>query len=115
MPKQIKDKITNKITISVPSDFDEVQYETIKHHHYITGNFKKSHKFNYGIREYIALYPIKIYDNEDEFFEVCEAIQKISLNDVKFTYKYKSNTMEYLFKFPKIKMKKHVEFIEDSD
>ena len=115
MPKQIKDKITNKITISVPSDFDEETYQVFKTHNNIINNFKRIHQFNYGIREYIALYPIKIYDNEDEFFEVCEAIQKISLNDVKFTYKYKSNTMEYLFKFPKIKMIKHVEFIENSD
>ena len=115
MPKQIKEKITNKITISVPSDFDEEKYQIFKTHNYIINNFKRIHQFNYGIREYIALYPTKTYDNEDEFFEVCEAIQKISMNDVKFTYKYKSNTMEYLFKFPKIKMKKHVEFIEDSE
>ena len=115
MPKQIKDKITNKLTISVPSDFDEEKYEVFKTHNYIISNFRRIHQFNYGIREYIALYPTKTYENEDEFFEVCIEIQKVLIDNVKYTYKYKNHMMEKFYKFPKNQLKRCVVFIEDSD
>jgi len=115
MPKKIKDKATNKITIRVSSDFDEDQYKTLKTLKFINDNFKRVHQFNYGVLKYIALYPIISYNNEDEFEKVCSEIQKVLVTDVKFTYKYIDGIYDLTFKVPKVQFKKHVEFIEESD
>ena len=59
---------------------------------------------------YVVLYPLKLYENIEEFNDVCIEIQKIF--DVKFTY---NNTiLDYIFKLPEITIKK-LSFIEDSD
>jgi hypothetical protein len=115
MTKQIKDKITNKITIGLPMDINEDIYDVLKSQNYITDNFKRCHQFNYGLRNYIALYPYKIYENEEEFNEVCVEIQKILIDNVRFTYKYKKDMMVNIYRFPKVPLKRCVVFIEDSD
>ena len=109
-------KEVNKITISISSNLD-IKYSCIKTHSYILEHFKKSARYHYNDKNFITLYPYKIYETEDEFFMVSNDIYSIirSCNDTTiFTYNYNNINDKNQFSLVKNENPKFI-FLPDSD